>query len=53
MVVTAFDKKTNRTFEKRFNSPFLAEKWIKKCKYSKTIRIIGVSSDSCVYERVV
>ena len=35
------DLTQNRTFKKYFNSEFLMNKFINKCKYSKKIKIIS------------
>lgn len=40
--VTLLDLKSNKRFEKFFNSPYLMNKFINKCKYSKKIKVIGV-----------
>lgn len=36
---------TDEVFVKVFSSPFLMEKFLKKCKYSKKIKCIGVTKE--------
>lgn len=35
------DLNTNREFSKVFESPYLMNKFLTKCRYSKKIRLIG------------
>ena len=41
--VTVLNLITKQTFDKIFSSPYLARKFISKCKYSKRVRVIGTS----------
>lgn len=41
MNFTILDLETNKTFEKHFDSPYLANKFKQKVKHSKKLRIIG------------
>lgn len=34
--------KTNETFEKTFDSPYLKDQFIRKCRYSRKVVVIGV-----------
>ena len=36
----------NKIFTKTFDSPYLMNKFIKKCKYSKKIKIIGIIKEN-------
>lgn len=44
MKVTFIVNKTGRTVEKSFPSPYIAEKFIRKIKYSKKITYVGYSN---------
>lgn len=35
-----------KSFTKTFDSPYLMNKFIKKCKYSKKIKIIGIIKEN-------
>lgn len=41
--VLVLDLIRNITFTKTFSSPFLARKFINKCKYSRKVRVIGTT----------
>lgn len=41
--VTVLDLKSSRTFTRQFASPYLAQKFISKCKRSKTVRVIATT----------
>lgn len=40
--VILINKNSGKEFEKKFSSPYLMEKFINKCKYSKKVKVIGV-----------
>ena len=41
--VTVMNLKTKTQFVKEFASIFLAKKFVNKCKYSKTVRVVETS----------
>lgn len=41
--VTVLNLISNMTFTKTFSSPYLAQAFIRKCKYSKKVRVIATS----------
>ncbi|MEG1649918.1 MAG: hypothetical protein RR277_08520 [Rikenellaceae bacterium] len=53
MRITVLERETNRVFTKVFCSPYLAEQWAKKVKHSKKLVVIGVSSESAIFDEVV
>lgn len=40
-----YDIENNKIFDKFFNSPFLRDKFKNKLKYSKKLKVIGVSNN--------
>lgn len=41
--VTVLNLKSNLTFVKQFASPYLARKFINKCRRSKTVRVVATT----------
>ena len=40
--VRLLNLKTNQVFTKTFESPYLKDNFLRKCKYSKKLQVIGV-----------
>lgn len=44
--ITFKDKEKGRTFELEFDSPFAARKMYNRCKHSKKLEVIRITSDT-------
>ena len=40
--VMLLDLKSNKRFDKTFRSPYLMNKFINKCRYSKNLKVLGI-----------
>lgn len=41
--VELLNRETGATFIKKFDSPYLMDKFLRKCKYSKKVTVISVT----------
>lgn len=49
-IINILDINTNKTFKKEFNNEYFMRKFVKKCKYSKKLKIISIIDNSKFYD---
>lgn len=47
--VELLNLKTNKIFTKIFWSPYLKDNFVRKCKYSKKLKVLSITDNSWLY----